>query len=161
MVSSGEIDVISNYEGGGFGVKTTNGKLGFSFNSASVNAYKEYSTTFTPNVGVWYNIVAVYDGAAMAIYLNGTKLTLDTSVSGSTSTASGNITASVSPLIIGGNPGGNLTSVGNLANITYDSVLVFNRELTENEISSNYKNSMNPSNRSSLLLYYEFWYSMN
>jgi hypothetical protein len=74
-------------------------------------------------LNAWTHLAATYDGAALRLYVNGALA--------STRAMTGPITASASPLRIGGN-----TIWGEFFNGVIDELRIYNRALTAQEIQS-------------------------
>ena len=74
-------------------------------------------------VGAWTHVALTYDGTMLRLYVNGTEV--------ASRTASGQITASTSPLWIGGN-----SPFGEYFAGLIDDVRVYNRALTQAEIQT-------------------------
>ena len=149
--------VLGSWEAGGFGIGLTQTNSQLYFQVHTNGEYIDFVSTYTPEANTWYNIVATYNGTSIAIYLNGQPLTLDTSISYATSAVSGDLTPVTVPIYIGGNPetSGTMAS-GTGVNAIWDDVLIFDRALTAEEIASDYKTEINPTNQDNLILYYDF-----
>ena len=67
--TTGETDIISNFDKAGFGIYTENGELNASIRSESSTSYLNIATAFTQNTP--YGLVITYDGQAFNFYVNG------------------------------------------------------------------------------------------
>jgi hypothetical protein len=67
--TTGENDIISNFDKAGFGIYTENGELNASIRSESSTSYLNIATAFTQNTP--YGLVITYDGQAFNFYVNG------------------------------------------------------------------------------------------
>ncbi len=91
-------------------------------NAVSSNQYKLDENT-------WYILGYTYDGNNISFYVNGTKL--------STSSINGSLSSNLSFKL------GTDYSNNQISKITIGDILFYNRILTDNEISNNYKTSLN------------------
>lgn len=67
--TTGENDIISNFDKAGFGIYTENGELNASIRSESSANYLNIATAFSQNTP--YGLVITYDGQAFNFYVNG------------------------------------------------------------------------------------------
>ena len=67
--TTGENDIISNFDKAGFGIYTENGQINASIRSESLANYLNIATAFTQNTP--YGLVITYDGQAFKFYVNG------------------------------------------------------------------------------------------
>ena len=67
--TTGENDIISNFDKAGFGIYTENGELNASIRSESSTSYLNIATAFTQNTP--YGLAITYDGQALKFYVNG------------------------------------------------------------------------------------------
>lgn len=67
--TTGENDIISNFDKAGFGIYTENGELNASIRSESSTNYLNIATAFSQNTS--YGLVITYDGQAFNFYVNG------------------------------------------------------------------------------------------
>ena len=74
-VQSDEVDVVSNFEGGGIGIYLMNGVPRFSIYSKKLNKYTEISADTALTVGEKTNIKGIYDGNNLYLYVNGRPVT--------------------------------------------------------------------------------------
>lgn len=155
---SSENCLLGNWESAGGGIYANSSNSGtnhFWFNFHIDGSYRHFDSTYVPSLNTWYTVVATYNGTNLAMYVNGTATSLDTSVSGSTNSVSGKITVSSMPFHIGNNP----QPLGTLyepASATYDSVLIFDRTLSAEEIAEYYSGEITTIDEKDLLVYYNF-----
>ena len=67
--TTGENDIISNFDKAGFGIYTENGQLNASIRSESSSSYLNIATAFTQNIP--YGLAITYDRQAFKFYVNG------------------------------------------------------------------------------------------
>ena len=67
--TTGENDIISNFDKAGFGIYTENGQINASIRSESLANYLNIATAFTQNTP--YGLGITYDGQAFNFYVNG------------------------------------------------------------------------------------------
>lgn len=67
--TTGENDIISNFDKAGFGIYTENGELNASIRSESSTSYLNIATAFSQNTS--YGLAITYDGQAFNFYVNG------------------------------------------------------------------------------------------
>ena len=67
--TTGENDIISNFDKAGFGIYTENGELNASIRSEASASYLNIATAFTQNTP--YGLAITYDGQAFKFYVNG------------------------------------------------------------------------------------------
>ena len=67
--TTGENDIISNFDKAGFGIYTENGQMNASIRSESSANYLNIATAFSQNTP--YGLVITYDGQAFNFYVNG------------------------------------------------------------------------------------------
>lgn len=145
-----ENELLVNYEGGGVGLSIdTSDKPFFQIYTTG---YNRVSSDSALNFGEWYILVGTYDGSTLKLYLNGTQV--------GSFALTGNIQTVSAPFHLGSNPTweGNPTT---FSNVTYSDALVFDRTLSQEEITTTYSNKDQKINSSSidrtdLLLYYDF-----
>ena len=70
--TTGENDIISNFDKAGFGIYTENGELNASIRSEASASYLNIATAFTQNTP--YGLAITYDGEAFKFYVNGTLI---------------------------------------------------------------------------------------
>lgn len=127
--SSDEKDILTNFEGGGYGILLNYPKIG-----CSVHSSGKYNTFRTNDLvdDTIYHISMTYDGTAVKLYIDGGFY--------SQIEASGNITTPLSNTILalGANPYGNTVKGGYFrGNIM--SARVYNRALSADEVLENYQ----------------------
>jgi hypothetical protein len=93
------------------------------------NGYSE-STSFSPNINTWYNIVGVYNGTNMLFYLNG-SLTSTTAYAGGAP-----IKYASYPISLGRYGSLFTNQISSACNIA--SFLLYNRDLSASEVLNNY-----------------------
>lgn len=127
---SSEVDLVANFESGGYGLVFVNG---YAKNLAYVSsAYKEAKVPTISTINTKYSIAGSYDGKILKVYVNG-NLASSLSLTGSIGT-----TGSSTVMAIGANPAGSSAN-GNYYNGRVYSVRIYNRALTDAEIRENYK----------------------
>lgn len=127
---SSEVDLVANFESGGYGLVFVNG---YAKNLAYVSsAYKEAKVPTISTINRKYSIAGSYDGKTLKVYMNG-NLSSSLSLTGSIGTA-----GSSTVMAIGANPAGSSAN-GNYYNGRVYSVRIYNRALTDAEIRENYK----------------------
>lgn len=127
---SSEVDLVANFESGGYGLVFVNG---YAKNLAYVSsAYKETKVPTISTINTKYSIAGSYDGKTLKVYMNG-NLASSLSLTGSIGTA-----GSSTVMAIGANPAGSSAN-GNYYNGRVYSVRIYNRALTDAEIRENYK----------------------
>lgn len=127
---SSEVDLVANFESGGYGLVFVNG---YAKNLAYVSsAYKEAKVPTISTINRKYSIAGSYDGKTLKVYMNG-NLSSSLSLTGSIGTA-----GSSTVMAIGANPAGSSAN-GNYYNGRVYSVRIYNRALTDAEIQENYK----------------------
>ena len=127
---SSEVDLVANFESGGYGLVFVNG---YAKNLAYVSsAYKEAKVPTISTKNTKYSIAGSYDGKTLKVYMNG-NLASSLSLTGSIGTA-----GSSTVMAIGANPAGSSVN-GNYYNGRVYSVRIYNRALTDAEIQENYK----------------------
>ena len=127
---SSEVDLVANFESGGYGLVFVNG---YAKNLAYVSsAYKEAKVPTISTINTKYSIAGSYDGKILKVYVNG-NLASSLSLTGSIGT-----TGSSTVMAIGANPTGSSAN-GNYYNGRVYSVRIYDRALTDAEIQENYK----------------------
>ena len=127
---SSEVDLVANFESGGYGLVFVNG---YAKNLSYVSsAYKEAKVPTISTINTKYSIAGSYDGKTLKVYMNG-NLSSSLSLTGSIGTA-----GSSTVMAIGANPAGSSAN-GNYYNGRVYSVRIYNRALTDAEIQENYK----------------------
>ena len=110
-----------------------------------------FRATYSENINYneWYTAVGTYDGNIMKLYLNG-KLVATTNVSGT-------IKPSSAPFHIASNPRSD-GSPSVFSNFIYSDILLYDRVLSEEEITEVFSNTIdkNKVSQDKLLFYYDF-----
>jgi hypothetical protein len=80
---SGNNPIVSNWFTGvtNYIIRYSSTKLQF-YISTTGGAAKVTEYTFTPTLGIWYNIICVYNGSNISIYINGTQQGTPTAITG-------------------------------------------------------------------------------
>ena len=110
------------------------------------SAYVGSNASTLLSLDTWYTVVATYDGEKIKIYINGEKDYLQNN--SYEYPVTGNITPSSSPFKING-------FIAN-SNMIVSDMLIFDRALTEEEVSLYYADTVNPVDKTKLLVYYDF-----
>ncbi len=129
-IQTGNADIIGNWQEGGFGIYLTNG---IARASIWIGQYIEARASEALKTNQIYTISQTYDGENLKLYING-ELKASESVSGKI----GNPTYNV-PMLIGGNPEPNGLPVNELSNVNVYSARIYDRALTQDEITNNYE----------------------
>ena len=145
-IKDGEIDLIDNFEGGGFGINFFSGVLAFTVYSTSSSSYKMLYS-ITPEVGKWYTVVVTYDGSTIKLYVDGV---LNNSMS-----FTDNIKVTSADVVLGSNAYGNGGSISWYNGIISDA-FVSRDVLTESEIRDNFTDKFNYTSNSNTYFYYDF-----
>jgi hypothetical protein len=85
-----------------------------------------------PEIGVWYHVVAVYDGTTAYLYVNG--------VQAASAAPTGYVPSAGGPLFVGGRSDSSFWWNG-----TADEVALYSKALTAAEVDAHYKNGVNAS----------------
>ncbi len=140
---------MDNYEVGGLGISIDS--YGYLFFEIFKESYGYIKNTYTQtiNYNEWYTAVGTYDGNIMKLYLNG-KLVV-------TNNATGTIKPSPAPFHIASNPGGD-GSPSFFSNFIYSDIFLYDRALSEEEITEVFSNTIdkNKVSQDKLLFYYDF-----
>lgn len=107
------------------------------------------NSSFSPEVDTWYTIIGVYDGKTQKIYIYDS---LGNNLANVSRPTTENIKISTSPFVIGGM----YNTSNHYTPMTISDALIFDRALTEEEITTNYSGEINPVDKTDLLLYYDF-----
>lgn len=145
-----ENEIIVNYEDAGAGLSIDeSGYLFFEIYSNETNSYIINRNQQLLSFKKWYTAVGTYDGTTMNLYLDGNLV--------SKLNASGTIRPSKAPFYIGANPNVGYPS-GEFSQNSYDSVLLYDKTLSSEEINQNFSNTIdsNKIDKDKLLFYYEF-----
>ncbi|MCK5882449.1 MAG: LamG domain-containing protein, partial [Bacteriovoracaceae bacterium] len=109
-----------------------NGSTSLEFFTQTVNdGWASASAAFPLSLGIWYNVVGIYDGTSAKIYLNGVKISTDRA-------RTGNLYSTTNPFTIGSYNNTNEHLDGSV-----DEVAVWNRVLTEAELQQLYRRGAN------------------
>ena len=128
----------------------SNGKIFFQIYSKEILDYKRARyLTNAINYNDWYTVVGTYDGNIIKLYLNG-KLVVTNNVSGT-------IKPSSAPFHIASNPRSD-GSPSVFSNFIYSDILLYDRVLSEEEITEVFSNTIdkNKVSQDKLLFYYDF-----
>ena len=141
-IQSGERDIISNFEDGGYGLYLLNGVPTFDIYNASVNAWKSAKSSSALKAGQKTHLVATYDGFSVCLYVN------DKLVSRVVSEGTIKAPSKSTILAMGANPQGSTvnTKYGFFANIRIYSIAIYDKVYTASSydasaVSSAYSNS--------------------
>ena len=150
-----DIAILENFDentGNGMGLYLRQNKISFTIRQDNYKTTR-YESNIIPVINTWYTIVGTYDGEKMKLYLNGEEISLLNSEVTYEVSLSGNIDSSRN-FIIGVYPPS--MSLGNgYSNLTISDVVVLDRALTSEEISTDYASTINPTNTSQMLLRYK------
>ena len=129
-IQNGEVDLLSNFESGGYALVTIDGKPEF---QAYLNGHIEtlkFDEKLLPNR--LYNLTGTFDGETLSLYIDGALRCTKKISSKTTVKAPNNNTV----MAIGTNPNGDNAS-GNFMKGSVYSVRIYQSVLTENEIRKN------------------------
>ncbi|TRX39681.1 LamG-like jellyroll fold domain-containing protein [Flavobacterium restrictum] len=98
---------------------------------------KTLTSTIVLDKKRWYHVAAVYDGANLNLYLNGTKVATP-------ATLTGTITGNTTTLTIGRDPGSIVAAGTNYFKGKIDEVRVFNTSLTDDQVQRMIYQEMDP-----------------
>ncbi len=140
-----EYDLLGNWEYAGGGIMVYGG----TFNSYIFigNEYKRLSQSEKILPNIWYTVVGTYDNNTMKIYINGKLI-------GSIN-AEGTIKISPVPLFVGANPQPN-NNHNKFVNMDVESVSVYDRAITEEEVTNGYTDEIKVQNTNGLLRHIDF-----
>jgi hypothetical protein len=128
---SGIQTIISNNESGGYGI--ISGLFSTRIETwyyISGDYYKAGEDRNNYNTTSWYNITSTFDGSNIIYYRNSNSI--------QTVSISGLVTTTSEPLIIGSNPQSSGSSFVDYFNGSIGSTQIYNRSLTQAEISQNF-----------------------
>lgn len=122
-IQSGERDIISNFEDGGYGLYLLNGVPTFDIYNASANAWKSAKSSSALTAGQKTHLVATYDGFSVCLYVN------DKLVSRVVSEGTIKAPSKSTILAMGANPQGSTvnTQYGFFANIRIYSIAIYDK----------------------------------
>ena len=118
------------------------------------SGYHSIVTNSELSLNTWYTIVAIYNGESLNVYVDGVKSTILSGYEQYVATT-GDIIVSNQDFYFGGA----LTKDGTIgypSNVTFSDALVFDRVLSEQEITENYSGNIQLTDTEDLLLYYDF-----
>ena len=120
---SGNNPIVSNWVSGvtNYIVRYSSTKLQF-YISTTGGVAKITEYTFTPTLGIWYNIICVYNGSNIIIYINGTQQGTPTAITGT-------VLANTNNCLIGERGTEHFSGI-------IDEVSYFDKALTPTEITS-------------------------
>ena len=143
-------EFFGNWEVGGMGIGYggyNNKKLVAAMYDKSSSSYVSFFSNQTIEKNKEYLIAISYDGKNLKLYIDGK---LDKSVA-----TTGNIGLSSQPIFIGANPSPSGTHV-NYSNISVKKAAIYDRALSEEEITKYYKNDIIINDDTDLLKYVNF-----
>ncbi len=143
-------EFFGNWEVGGMGIGYggyNNKKLVAAMYDKSSSSYVSFFSNQTIKKNKEYLIAISYDGKNLKLYIDGK---LDKSVA-----TTGNIGLSSQPIFIGANPSPSGTHV-NYSNISVKKAAIYDRALSEEEITKYYKNDIIINDDTDLLKYVNF-----
>jgi len=146
-----EDNFFNNFQSAGAGIAlNTTQQPYFSLHLTNTSSYSVITVSETLKLNEWYTIIGTYDGSIMKIYVNG--------ILKNSKEITGSITPSTAPYHISNNPSPTGPESNYFTNATYSDVMIFNRALTEEEITNNYTNNIDETkvDKTNLLLYYNF-----
>ena len=122
-IQSGERDIRSNFEDGGYGLYLLNGVPTFDIYNASANAWKSAKSSSALTAGQKTHLVATYDGFSVCLYVN------DKLVSRVVSEGTIKAPSKSTILAMGANPQGSTvnTQYGFFANIRIYSIAIYDK----------------------------------
>jgi hypothetical protein len=120
---SGNNPIVSNWFSGvtNYIVRYSSTKLQF-YLSTTGGVAKVTEYTFTPTLGIWYNIICVYNGSNISIYINGNQQGTPTAITGT-------VLANTNNCLIGERGTEHFSGI-------IDEVSYFDKALTPTEITS-------------------------
>lgn len=134
--SDGEYGIIGNPESAGFYLlKSSDNKFELIIYDTKTDAYIRVKAPNTFQLNTWYTVIGTFDGSNMKLFINGT---LVKTISQSISMKLSNI-----PIMIGVNPTINYSLGGSYLDGTISDIILINEALTDQQISTNYSNSLN------------------
>ena len=156
-----ELWIMGNWDSAGGGFSLLNGKVIFSLKKDGTSSYNSFVSDYTLQTNTWYTIVGTYNGTNLSLYINGEKISWNSSGTApgygtNTNLLTGNVSPSKVSVALGVNLDYGSSYKEGVLNATYSDALIFKRALTESEISSNYVGEINLVNKENLVLYYNF-----
>ena len=140
-----EYDLLGNPENAGGGISLNSG-----FIISNVFVGNVYKTVYASDITIpntWYTVVATYDNNTEKMYINGKLI-------GSIN-AEGTIKISPVQLLIGANPSTDNHHYG-FTNMDVESVSVYDRAITEEEVTNGYTSEIKVQNTNGLLRHIDF-----
>ena len=137
------MEIVANTEGAGFDIYVNNDKKIYFDVLTENNSSYTTLTSSAISTNTWYTVVGTYDGSTLKLYLNG-SLVASTSVSGA-------IKTSVTPIVIGADPGAT-GGVSNLFKGIISDVIVIKDSISQSLISSNYSSNVTYSTNSNTII---------
>ena len=137
------MEIVANTEGAGFDIYVNNDKKIYFDVLTENNSSYTTLTSSAISTNTWYTVVGTYDGSTLKLYLNG-SLVASTSVSGA-------IKTSVTPIVIGADPGVS-GGVSNLFKGIISDVIVIKDSISQSLISSNYSSNVTYSTNSNTII---------
>lgn len=129
----GDIAFFGNWESAGMGLLFSN-KNTYHGNFYLNNQWKDVITNNSSNMLQYYTVTVTYNDASSS------KLYIDGQLMDTFSFDEGTIKKSLAPLALGGNP--KVNGMNSYANVEFQSVRVYNRALTDDEVLRNYQIDM-------------------
>lgn len=142
-----EVDLIDNFEGGGFGIILNSNVLKFNVYSTSSSSYLFVASSLSPEVGDWHTAVVTYDGNIINLYVDGSLNSYESFTD--------NLKISTASFVIGANAYNNVGN-GNWFDGVISHAFLTSDVLTASEISANFTDEFNYTNDSNTYFYYDF-----
>ena len=140
-----QLHLLGNWESGGGGIYLNSGLI-----YSSVFVGNIYNTVYASDSTIpdtWYTVVETYDNNTIKMYINGNLI--------SSIDAIGTMKKSPVNIIIGANPQYNNNHYG-FTNIDVESVSIYNRAITEEEVTNGYTDEIKVQNTNGLLRHIDF-----
>lgn len=139
------IEYFGNWEnaGGGLGLESETDYFYFNLYSQSNDAYYKFLSNQAAYKNRWYIVAGVLENGKMKLYIDGE---LQTNSAGGTYTElpGGNVKPSEMGILVGGNPQPENSALRLPAPITVSDALIFNRALTQTEITNYFSKPSEP-----------------
>ena len=140
-------DIIGNWEGAGGGIYINSfNKIVVELYSSSQKKYVKVESTEKVEVGKEYVVISRYDGKNISLFINGALI--------GKSSLTGTLKASTMPITLGANPESSCHI--DYANILVKKVVLYDRALSEEEITKYYKDDIVINDDTDLLRYVNF-----
>ena len=139
--------IVGNWQGGGGGILiNSSNKIVAELYLSSQQNYVKVESNENVEVGKEYVVIAKYDGKNLCLFINGALI--------GKSPLTGMLKASTMPITLGANP----DPVANCdyANMLLKKVALFDRALSDDEITNYYKDDVMITNKADLLKYVNF-----